>query len=342
MTIRSDLRQGLLACSLLASLVLTGPVGAADPPAASVSPTWRAKPSGDQVARYYPAEATDRSIGGKTTVRCKIDLGGDARDCEVLSELPYGMGFGKAGVRLMQNGAQFTPAMRDGKPVEETVVVPIVFRPPREGVGYIIYQPTFSQAPSFEDMARVWPAGVSAPEATAALRCTLTADGALDKCIVAGATIEGFGTAAKSLTGAFRMKMTPEEAKEYARSDVLISFQFFNPSTPEGRAATVTDPRWITSIRAEKVLEVYPPQAAEAGIKAGRGVADCLVAADGRLTDCKVAREKPGGVGFGASAVAIAQLMQMNPWTDRGRPVAGARIKLPVDFNLAPEAETGP
>jgi hypothetical protein len=30
--------------------------------------------------------------------------------------------------------------------------------------------------------------------------------------------------------------------------------------------------------------------------------------------------------------------MRMNPWTSEGRPVQGARIKLPINFNLAEAA----
>ena len=38
-----------------------------------------------------------------------------------------------------------------------------------------------------------------------------------------------------------------------------------------------------------------------------------------------------------AQAVAIAGVMQMNPWTDDGRPVDGARIRLPINFTQAEE-----
>jgi len=35
--------------------------------------------------------------------------------------------------------------------------------------------------------------------------------------------------------------------------------------------------------------------------------------------------------------VLVAQVMKMNPWTQDGGPVDGARVKLPIRFNLAQE-----
>ena len=36
------------------------------------------------------------------------------------------------------------------------------------------------------------------------------------------------------------------------------------------------------------------------------------------------------------AALLVAPIMQMNPWTDDGRPVDGVRIKLRVQSGLAP------
>ena len=89
--------------------------------------------------------------------------------------------------------------------------------------------------------------------------------------------------------------------------------------------------------QAAKIVALYPTKAADAGIQEGTGVADCLVAPDGRMTDCHIAREAPADMGFGAAAVLVVGVMQMDPWTPEGRPVAGARVKVPIQFSLAPE-----
>ncbi|NBB13917.1 TonB family protein [Caulobacter sp. SLTY] len=324
---------------ILTLALLVGTPAMAQRPADIVeAPDWRAKPSGMEVAKAYPASLADRSISGRVKMSCKIGLNGRARDCEILQEGPWGLGFGEAAIRLAERSL-FYPGKVNGKPVDGAeMTVSFAFSSPSQGARYVIYQPVFSRAPGFAEMTAAWPEGRDGEDGVAVLRCSLKADGELEACDVVRQSDGGFGKAARNLVDRFQVKLTPEEAKTYARSDVLIGFHFLNPASIEGRTPSVKDPWWITTIDAEKVISVYPAKAAEAGVKSGRGVADCLVAQDGKLTDCKVAREKPENMGFGASAVAIAQLMQMNPWSDKGRPVVGARVKLPIDFNLADEA----
>ena len=332
------MRRVLLAI-FLAGLGGAAAMGQEPGPRYDQEPDWAMKPDGDTISKYYPPEAADRTIGGKVVLNCAIGLNGRASDCRIVSEAPWGMAFGEAGIRMVETKGLFRPARLDGKPVNGARVdVPIQFVSPVESTRYVIFRPIFSQAPSFDAVARAWPAKAEVSEATVVLRCSLRADGRVDDCRSAGRVDPVFYAAARGLSGEFRVKVTEEEAKTLGRADVLIPVRFFSPASIEGKRVAVSDPWWITTVNPEKVLSVYPAQAAEVGVKAGRGVADCLVAPDGKLVDCRVAREKPENLGFGASAVAIAQLMQMNPWSEKGRPVAGARVRLPIDFNLAEEA----
>ena len=77
-------------------------------------------------------------------------------------------------------------------------------------------------------------------------------------------------------------------------------------------------------------------------MKSGLGVVECVVQPDGKLGGCKAVREDPAGLGFGDSALQVAAIMQLNPWSDDGRPVDGASIRLPVKFDLAPDAAAPP
>jgi TonB family protein len=322
----------------LAACMAGGAAGAQD--AGEVGkPGWLKRPTGSEMIRYYPADVMDRSISGQATIRCVVRLDTRIENCVVLDEAPWGMGFGEASIRMLTDTARFRPMTVEGKPVAGgQVTIPVRISSPTPSARYVILEPVWERAPSFEDMAAAWPASAgSLEEGVAVLRCALGADGSLDRCIVASArpSASEFGRAALSLSGKFRMKLTPQESARYAQSDVLVSFRFLNPASSAARARTVEKPRWITALRPEAVVAVYPAQAADAGIEAGRATVDCLVGADGRLTDCQVARERPVNLGFGQSALAIAGLMQMNPWTDDGRPVAGARIKLPIDLNYA-------
>ncbi|WGM37194.1 TonB family protein [Caulobacter sp. NIBR1757] len=315
-----------------------GPALAQTPADIVEKPQWLAKPEGDDIVRYYPDIALDRSISGRVVLSCTISAKGRVTTCETLQETPWGLGFAEASIRVLIDKALFKPGKVNGKPVESTVRIPFSVQSPTPGARYVIYQPIYARAPTWEEVNAAWPKESDAPEATVVLRCSLRASGSLAACMSAGRAPDAFVGAAKRLTDKFEVRLSEDEAIKFANSDVLISLHFLNPASIEARTVSVKDPFWITTVKPEKVLSVFPAQAAEAGIKSGRGVADCLVAPDGKLTDCKVAREKPDGMGFGASAVAIAQLMQMNPWNTKGRPVVGARVKLPIDFNLADEA----
>ena len=328
--------------SILAfALLAAGPALAAPPeprPGDKVEePDWRRKPDGEDMIKYYPDTVTDRRISGSVVLDCKITAFGIVDSCVIEQESPYGLGFGEASIKLLKDRGAFTPMRINGKAVEGQVSVPFTIMSPTLGADYVIFQPLFTKTPSFEDMLKAWPEGSDAAEQVVVLRCSLRASGSVSECISAGKAPGEFVEAAKSLKGRFEARLTDKERLIYADSDILISLRFINPASVEGQSLAVKDPNWVTTINAEKVLAVYPQKAAEAGVTSGRGVADCLVAADGKLTDCKVAREKPGDMGFGASAVAIAQLMQMNPWSLKGRPVVGGRVRLPIDFNLAAE-----
>jgi hypothetical protein len=197
----------------------------------------------------------------------------------------------------------------------------------------------WATAPSFDDMAAAWPTGIGdLQEGRAVLQCRIASGGRLSNCdIVDQQPVgQGFARAARTLVGRFRLKVDYRTLSQDRDHFVFIPFHFVNPATAEGRMRRVASPRWISMPDPDRIQGVFPKAAADAGVARGVGVIDCRVAVDGRLTDCKVAREAPAGLGFGEAAMLVAPIMQMNPWTDDGRPVDGARVKLPVQFGLAP------
>lgn len=306
-------------------------------------PEWASRPTAEVMARYYPAEAVDKSVSGRVTVVCKVMATGRLEACSAVSESPVGMGFGEAVVNLATREFRMKPERPDGPAITgATVRIPVVMLAPTYGNRSIITEAVWGAAPTFEDMAAAWPASMAdLPAGTAVLRCRTISTGELRNCTIAGQTPIGapFGEAARTLMGKFRLKLTPEEVRKYGGSDIAVSFRFYNPATPAGQAKRVEKPDWIVRIDPAKVVALYPTAAADAGVKEGVGVADCLVAPDGQMTDCRVAREAPEGLGFGQAAVTAVSLMQMDPWTPEGRPVAGARVKVPIQFGLAPEGD---
>jgi TonB family protein len=90
-------------------------------------PDWVQKPTGDDVARFYPSRAREEYVSGRATIVCDVTAEGALADCKVLRESPAGYGFGEAAVSL---GPIFrmSPKRVDGKSVDGGIVtIPIVF-----------------------------------------------------------------------------------------------------------------------------------------------------------------------------------------------------------------------
>jgi TonB family protein len=95
------------------------------------NPDWLEKPSGEDLARYYPVLATELSLEGKTTISCQVDFQGKLVDCKALAAAPAGLGFGEAGVELAKY-FRMKPKTLNGRPVDGgTVRIPLSFRLPR-------------------------------------------------------------------------------------------------------------------------------------------------------------------------------------------------------------------
>lgn len=84
-------------------------------------------------------------------------------------------------------------------------------------------------------------------------------------------------------------------------------------------------------------LARYFPDRAQRMNQNGSVRMSCVVTASGTLQDCSVVSETPADFGFGESAVKMAKLFKMAPKTEDGSPVGGARVTIPIRFNLPSE-----
>lgn len=307
------------------------------------APDWLRQPNPDELRAAWPKDALTKGVSGRAVMDCEVEPQGTLERCKVISEEPAGQGFGTSAL-LLAPSFEMKPAKRDGKPIRSTVRIPINFKtdgPARRGTEtmLVLPDPIWASAPTFNDLKAAWPARAKVDAAHVSMRCRLTREGTLHECEVLSETParRGFGNAAIALaTSKFRVRTDPAWADKLAKAYVNLAVHFNNPMLNTPRA--VVEPKWITMIDPAKAQSLFPSKAADAGMKSGKGFADCAVAPDGHLVDCRPAGAAPEGLGFAEAAVQVASIMQMNPWTDGGGPVDGVRIRLPIAFKLAPDA----
>jgi TonB family protein len=98
----SPLRRSLgVAFVSLIAAAAGGAVWAANPAARIVGkPDWVAKPTGDQMAKFYPKAAADAGKEGMVVLDCRVRRDGGMRACKVKSEDPAQYGFGAAALKI--------------------------------------------------------------------------------------------------------------------------------------------------------------------------------------------------------------------------------------------------
>jgi TonB family protein len=309
-------------------------------PVVITAPHWLEKPDGDDVARVYPG----RTASGNVLLKCRVRRDGRLDPCEVFAETPVGGPFGAAALRLVPKFRMASESVPEGSPAPY-FYLPIRFtlQPYAVPAIRIIVAPQWASAPSFDDLARAYPAAATAATATVTMRCALANTGALKDCETrderpAG---QGFADAALALSTRFRLDVSTMypalNERTFASLAADVQIRFIDPHSDEIVHHRISHPDWVTLPGPDEAAALFPPLAAAKGLKVGQGVIACTVAADGRLADWAPAAAEPDSLGFSEAALKAAAMMRMNPWTKDGGPVDGARVSLPIRFDITPD-----
>jgi TonB family protein len=118
----------------------TRPDVAADAPATITMPKWVEKPTGADIAKYYPPEALKRGVGGRTVLTCRVGADGRLESCavakaEAIGDPSLNMDFGTAALQLALIFRMAPEDRRQAKTAGGVVRIPILWLIPKPHVG---------------------------------------------------------------------------------------------------------------------------------------------------------------------------------------------------------------
>lgn len=323
-----------------------------------------------QMVGIWPGTAYHNHVNGKVRLRCLIDVHGLAERCEVASEHPRSMGFGKAALE-MRAVIKLAPPMGPAGPVSGFKTIDIGFQAPdmsvdQAGLAHwqhdiakgplagtdvgdflqgsrnalpmrkvtMLDNPIWIAAASFDDLAAAYPVKAGGAEGYAVDHCRVQRDGTLGGCQTIKEEPEGHGFSKAALSLAAKFRVAPQVAQMPHRDELWVDIPVRFPAAKELTERTVMAPSWVQTFDSRSTPKLFPPEAAASGLTSGRGVARCTVGPDGAMTDCVAEPGDPDGQGFSEAAVKLAGTMKMNLWAADGVPVTGAVVRIPIRLNL--------
>jgi TonB family protein len=191
---------------------------------------------------------------------------------------------------------------------------------------------TWTAAPTAADMAAAYPEKAKAQGIGGAvdLVCTAERDGSFDDCAVLGEQPRnmGFGPAARRLV---EEKLKVGGVVKGQEVQIPVTF---SADLAKGGVLAVKTPVW-TSLPTVGEMQTAAPKT-EGGPNNVRVTLVCDVQAGGTLSGCAVDREEPAGQGFGPAILALAPKFQVALMSAEGMPTVGAKVRVPVRFELKP------
>ena len=191
---------------------------------------------------------------------------------------------------------------------------------------------TWTAAPTAADMAAAYPekARAQGVGGGAQLVCTAARDGALEDCEILAEAPRGlgFGAAARKLV---EDKLRVAGVVKGTEVQVPVSFP---AELAKGATSTVKTPVWASLPNVGEMQAAAPKE--PGGPNNVRVTLVCDVQAGGTLSGCTVDREEPTGHGFGQAILGLAPRFQVALMSAEGMPTVGAKVRVPVRFDLRP------
>jgi len=195
-----------------------------------------------------------------------------------------------------------------------------------------IAQTVWITAPTAGEMAAAYPEKAKAAGIGGGveLTCTAARSGAMTDCEALGESPRGYGFGSAAIKLAEQKLRAMGVAKD-AEIRVPITF---SAELAKGQAMTVKTPRWAALPTVTDMQAAVPKT--EGGPNNIRVTLVCEVQAGGTLSACAVDREEPPGQGFGQAILTLAPKFQVALMSAEGMPTVGAKVRVPVRFDLKP------
>ncbi|EJL30223.1 Gram-negative bacterial tonB protein, partial [Caulobacter sp. AP07] len=326
--------------AMMSALALAGAAAAQDAPKDEVRQVTARQVTPTEIAATYPKAAADQKVSGGAVLDCTADDQGREVDCRIFKEDPEGLGFGEAAMALVTKERVKTKDRNGQSIVGRRFLTNFRWLAPGDS------NPDWMKKPTAQDLGAVFPvaAAKKGVDGSASIKCQLSIEGFLQKCVVASETPPGlgFGLAALQLAPQFRMTPKIRGGKPVVSDDVVIPIVwkgFRSDSLPRGGGnGLVLDPPWDATPSAEQVRAAWPANAKDAGT--GQVALRCGFDKTGGLTRCDIISELPANRGFGKAARSLVDNFRVHFNPDQKKDLDDYAVDVPFRFRdpASPEA----
>ncbi|HWE47974.1 MAG TPA: energy transducer TonB [Caulobacteraceae bacterium] len=163
------------------------------------------------------------------------------------------------------------------------------------------------------------------------MRCRLNPDHSVRDCVVTSESPQGSGFGAASIS--IESKLMLNYANVDLNEPVCVILDWSPTAVSFTNVGVISAPHWVRRPNSDELRRTYPRRALEGGVN-GHSVMECEADAQGTLQNCKSIEESPDGFGFGDAELKLAKYFKLSPTTSDGKSVAGAHIRIPLQWRL--------